>query len=92
MANVPYVKIEPESDDVVRSSYERGLREVAFWAAHRADLAARFPDEFVAVTEDGELVAHSPDLLAFVELLKASGFGRENLYSNFLADKIRFVL
>jgi hypothetical protein len=38
----------------------------AFLDAHRTELAAKFPDEFVAVV-DGEFIDHGPKLFALGE-------------------------
>ena len=57
MASVPYVKIEPQPPEVSAAAFARAQREAEFWQAHRSEYTERFPDEHIAVAEDGRDVS-----------------------------------
>lgn len=49
---------------VIELSFEEAERRQRFWNDHDAELLARYPEEFVAVNDAGDVVAHDPDLEA----------------------------
>ncbi len=55
--------------------------ERAFWQAHRAELKARYPDQFVAIRRStGEVVAVEPDFSAALQAAKRAGFGQSEIW------------
>jgi hypothetical protein len=90
---VDRVKFPPVDVDDMRAGFAHLEHEVAFWQSRRMEYMDRFPDEFVAVTTDGNLVAHSSDLVKFDELVRAAGFARRQMFETFLEKTpIRFIL
>ena len=77
-------------DDVLaeRARFERRER---WWAANRAGLTRRFPDQWIAVRE-GEVVTASPDLEEFLSALRALELSpRDDVETEFLntqADRL----
>ena len=48
-------------------------RRTAFWRRHYAEFLQLYPDQFVAVDGDGQVVLTSPDLVELLDGLKAAG-------------------
>ena len=90
---VEHVDFPPADVNDMRVGFAHLEREVAFWQAHRQEYIDRFPDEFLAVTATGDVVAHSPDLVKFDELVRAAGFTRRQTFETFLEKTpVRYIL
>jgi hypothetical protein len=77
----------------VREGFAHLEREHEFWQEHFEEYRELYPDEFVAVSPDGNVVAHSPDLGEFARRVRARGYTRRQFFSRFMLDpSVRFIL
>ncbi len=55
--------------------------ERAFWKEHRAELKAKYPDQFVAISRaTGEVVAVAPDLSSALQAAKRAGYQQTEIW------------
>lgn len=54
---------------ILDAAQRRTEEDRAFWNAHRADLTARYPDEFIAINH-GKVVDHDLDLMVLASRLQ----------------------
>jgi len=55
--------------------------ERAFWREHRAELKAKFPDQFVAICRaSGEVVAVAPDFSSALQAAKRAGYQQTEIW------------
>jgi hypothetical protein len=76
-----------------REAWERAEAQQQFWQAHRAEFLERYPEQFVAASPDGEVIAADADLRRLIELLVAQGHNPQDLWLQFIAtDPQRYLL
>jgi len=80
-----------QSPDDIDAMWRRGEQERAFWEAHYETLKHLYPDELVVV-RDGQVIDHDPQLLPILERLDARGLDPRDVWMEFIADKVKFLL
>lgn len=84
---------DPKQLEALRRAHEEGERRRAFWDLHRPRLQALHPDEYVAATEDGDVIVHSPSFAYVGGFLEGRGINPREIYLEFLATgKQRLIL
>lgn len=74
------------------AAWQQSEERRAFWDAHRAELVAAYPDQFVAVV-DGGVIAADPDLLSLVQQVRAAGHELTVVWIEFMAtDRHKLLL
>jgi hypothetical protein len=61
-------------------------RELRYWADHRDELLAAYPNHFVAV-QDGQVVATDTDLVHLLDVLKAHGIDPAQTWTRFISGR-----
>lgn len=64
---------------------------MAYWRAHRDELFATYPEEYVAVYA-GELIAHATDLLVLLDLVRGLGIDPRDTWTRWISDGRRRLL
>jgi alkylhydroperoxidase/carboxymuconolactone decarboxylase family protein YurZ len=76
-----------------REAWERAEAQQVFWQEHRAEFLERFPDQFVAASPEGDVIAADPDLQRLTQLLVARGIEPTSTWIQFIAtDPQRYLL
>lgn len=72
---------------------EEAMATWRWWEEHHAELLARYPEQFVAIDKNREVIAASPQLLALYFITTAHGidFGRD-IDVKFLTANKRWLL
>lgn len=75
---------DPVELEKLRYARDDGERRRNFWVAHWGELQKLHPDEWVAATEDGTVVAHSHELLYLWGFLEGRGLAPSDVYVEYL--------
>lgn len=102
---VPVLERSPEEEPELTRAFAAAARERAFWEAHAAGLARRFPEQFVVVVDSGvddaqgrpvaEVVTTAVDLTgveAHRRRALASGVEAGRLWVRFLSPSPRRLI
>jgi hypothetical protein len=58
--------------------------ELTFWRLHRDELIERYPEQLIAVTREGKVVAVASDLFSFLEQLDDKGIKPRDVWTSFM--------
>jgi hypothetical protein len=80
------IEMPPDAPSLenLRAAWADGEARQAFWEAHHAELLAKYPEQFVAVSKQGEVVAVAPDLLEVVQMIEDQGLNTRQTWIEFL--------
>lgn len=74
-----------EATNTPHDAHRRGEEEGAFWERHFHELVDRYPDQFVAVRQDGVVFAASADFFEVLAEVRRQGLRPHDCYMRFLA-------
>jgi hypothetical protein len=84
---------DPAQLEDFRRAHEDGERRRRFWLSHWKELQKLHPDEWVAATDEGTVIAHSPELLYVWGFLEGRGLSPKDTYVEYMdTGRRRFVL
>lgn len=83
--------LAPPRLNSARAAIADAEAEQAFWASHHAELMAKYPEEFVAVSK-GAVVAHSPKLQQLIQLIEGLHVDPTHVWVRFVTADQRNML